>query len=65
MKALEIQEDALNDGYIVSAWIDYYPDVEIYSVLCTAVVDGRVWMWDPETDEPVDFSSLSGLLKVK
>jgi len=54
-KALEIQEDAFNDGYIVSAWIDYYYETELFYVNCTAVVDGYVWMWDPETDEPINF----------
>ncbi len=64
-KALEMQEDALKDGYIVSAWIDYYPDTEEFYINCTAVVDGNVWIWNPETDEPLDFSGISGLLKVK
>ena len=65
LKALEIQEDALKDGYIVSAWIDYYPDTEEFYINCTAVADGNVWMWNPETDELLDFSGISGLLKVR
>ena len=63
-KALEIQEDALEDGYIVSAWIDYYFDEEMFYVNCTAVANGYVWMWAPETDEPVNFSDATGLLKL-
>ena len=63
-KALEIQQDALEDGYIVSAWIDYYPDEESFYLNCTAVAGGVVWMWNPETDEPVNFSDLTGLLKL-
>jgi len=65
LKALEIQEDALKDGYIVSAWIDYYFDTEDFHVNCTAVVDGNVWMWNPENDELVNFSGVSGLLKLE
>lgn len=64
-KALEIQEDALNDGYIVSAWIDYYPDEELFYVLCQTVVQGDVWMWNPEDDELANFSDMSGLLKLR
>jgi chaperonin cofactor prefoldin len=64
-KALRIQEDALNDGYIVSAWIDYYPETQEFYINCTAVADGYVWMWDPETDELINFSDASGLLKLE
>lgn len=64
-KALEIQEDALADGYRVSAWIDYYPDEEMFYVLCQAVVDGDVWVWNPEDDELVNFSDMTGLLKLR
>ena len=64
-KALEIQEDALEDGYIISAWIDYYAETQMFYVNCTAVADGYVWMWSPETDEPINFSDASGLLKLK
>ncbi len=46
-KALEIQEDALNDGFIVSVWIDY----RIEAVLCATVIGGgAISMWSPETD---------------
>ena len=64
-KALDIQEDALQDGYIVSAWIDYYAEEEMFYVLCTAVAGGNVYMWDPENDELTDLSGLSGLLTVR
>ncbi len=52
-RALEVQEDALADGYIVS--VDYDgPDEEGgYTVFCTTIIDGYVWYWDPETDEPL------------
>ena len=48
-KALEIQEDALKDGYIVSA--DYDAMEEGVVVWCTTVINGKVFYWDPETDE--------------
>ena len=63
--ALDVQDDALEDGYIVSAWIDWYPDDDDFYVLCSAVVKGNVYMWDPETDELIDFSYESGLASVR
>jgi len=56
-KALEVQEDALSDGYIVSA--NYYYDsyTETYIVYCVAIIEGDIWCWDPETDQPyADYS---------
>jgi hypothetical protein len=50
-KALRIQEDALEDGYIVSADYDLWEDGETASVWCVAIVRGRVFFWDPESDE--------------
>jgi hypothetical protein len=57
-KALEIQEDAMRDGYIVSA--NYYYDsyTDTYEVYCITIIDGDVWYWDPETDEPYPDYSL-------
>jgi chromosome segregation ATPase len=64
LRALEIQEDALEDGYIISAWIDYEGE-RIFSIACTAVVNGEVWVWGPSSDEPVNFSDQTDLLKLK
>jgi hypothetical protein len=50
-KALRIQEDAFEDGYIISADYDLWEDGETASVWCTAIVRGRVFFWNPETDE--------------
>ncbi|HEY32909.1 MAG TPA: hypothetical protein G4O10_07370 [Dehalococcoidia bacterium] len=50
-KALRIQEDALEDGYIVSADYDIWEDGETASVWCVAIVRGRAFFWDPETDD--------------
>jgi hypothetical protein len=50
-KALEIQEDAARDGYLVS--MDYDEDEDgMVSVFCITIIDGNIWWWDPETDEP-------------
>ena len=48
-RALEVQEDALKDGYVVSA--DYDATEEGAAVWCTTIINGRVFYWDPETDE--------------
>ena len=50
-RALEVQEDALRDGYIVSADYDYDAEAELYYVWCTTIINGRVFYWDPETDD--------------
>ena len=50
-RALEIQEDALLDGYIVNVDYDYTSTDDSYFVFCTTVIDGFIWFWDPETDD--------------
>ena len=56
-KALQVQEDALKDGYIVSTNYYYDSSTDTYIVDCTTVIDGDIWYWDPETDEPyADYS---------
>lgn len=50
-RALEIQEDALKDGYIISVDYDYYGEDDSYDVWCTTIIDGYIWYWDPEIDE--------------
>ena len=50
-KALEIQADALEDGYIVNADYDVFEEDEGITVWCTAIAGGRLFFWDPETDE--------------
>jgi hypothetical protein len=42
-KALEIQNEALLDGYIVSADYDYFEADDTYLVFCTTMIDGYVW----------------------
>jgi len=64
-KTLDLQEDALNDGYIISAWIDYNKYTDYYRILCSAVADGTIYMWNVESDELTNFSEASGLLEVR
>jgi outer membrane murein-binding lipoprotein Lpp len=54
-KALEIQEDALKDGYIVSADFDYDENVDLFYISCVTIINGDTWYWDPETDEPIQY----------
>jgi hypothetical protein len=53
-RALEVQEDAIADGYIVSVDYDVMEDGESYLVWCTTIINGRVFYWDPETDEAME-----------
>ena len=50
-RALEVQEEALKDGYIVSVDYDYDAEDDSYSVWCTTIINGRIFYWDPETDD--------------
>jgi type II secretory pathway pseudopilin PulG len=54
-KALQLQAEALADGFIVSVDYDYFFDEtgEFLSVWNIAIIDGTVWFWDPEFDEPL------------
>ena len=52
-KSLEIQKDALNDGYIISAYIVYNPDIKKYAVGLRAIINGDIWGFGPENDEPI------------
>ena len=64
-KALEIQEDALKDGYIISAGIVDLAAPGEFLITLVTVIDGDVFMWNPETDEVTDYSGLTNLLKVR
>ncbi len=50
-RALEVQEAAARDGYLVSVDYDYYEEDDTYDVWCATIIDGYIWLWDPETDE--------------
>ena len=58
-RAIEVQEDALKDGYIVSVDYDYYEETDDYGLWCVTIIDGDIWLWDPETDETFQDDSLS------
>ncbi|MFC1873673.1 hypothetical protein ACFLYX_00030 [Chloroflexota bacterium] len=64
-KTLDLQEDALNDGYIVSTFIYYEELVNYYRVLCSAVADGTIYTWNVESDNLTDFSDWAGLSSVQ
>ncbi len=57
-RALEVQEDALKDGYIVSVDYDYDAEDDSYLVWCTTIINGRIFYWDPETDEVFEENDL-------
>jgi len=65
MKALAVQEAALNDGYIVSADIDYDAVEDTYTVACVTIINGDLWVWHPEGDEPINFSELADFQEVR
>jgi len=56
-KALEIQEDALKDGYIISVDVDELGQ-SMFGIACVAIIDGDIWAWGPEGDEPVQYMAL-------
>jgi len=64
-KALEIQADALQDGYIVSVDLDPGERPGEWFIACVTVIDGDLWAWGPENDEPVNVSPLIEFVKVK
>jgi len=48
-RAMELQQDALDDGYIISVDIDYFEDGA--NVWCVAIINGSLFYWDPELDD--------------
>ena len=57
-RALEIQEDALKDGFIINVDYDYDEENEGFTVYCTTVINGYMWWWDPETDDIYEDTTL-------
>jgi len=57
-RALEVQEDALKDGYIVSVDYDYDAEDDSYLVWCTTIINGKIFYWDPETDDVFEDNDL-------
>ena len=54
-RALEIQEDALKDGYMISVNLDYGETEDLFYIACVTIIDGDIWWWNPETDEPIQY----------
>ncbi|MCK4788935.1 MAG: hypothetical protein KAV87_34660 [Desulfobacteraceae bacterium] len=65
MKGLQIQEDALKDGYIISVDLDPGKQEGDWYVACVTVINGDLWAWGPESDAPIEVSSIIGFTKVK
>lgn len=64
-KALDIQENALHDGYIVSVDLDWDADEELWYICCIAIINGEIWYWGPESDEPSNYSQQIDWQKVR
>ena len=65
MRALEIQEDALKDGYIVSAFINYDIPSDTFVIMCGTIINGDIWVWDPDYDEPLNYSEAAQFQSVR
>ena len=50
-KGLAVQEAAAKDGYLIS--VDFEVPYEFYYfVYCVAIIDGDIWLWEVETNDP-------------
>jgi hypothetical protein len=49
--AMQLQRDALLDGFIISVDFDYDPEQDVIYIYCVTIINGTVWFWDPETDD--------------
>ena len=47
-KAVKVQANALQAGYLVSINVEYIPEADSYTVTCNAIADGQLYWWDPE-----------------
>jgi hypothetical protein len=62
--ALELQEDALNDGYIISVDVDPAERVNQWYITCVTCINGELWAWSPESDEITEVSTILGWAKI-
>ena len=60
-KARMIQAEALADGYVINIDYDYYVTDDTYKIYCTAVIDDKVYFWDPESNNITMDHGLSGI----
>ena len=58
---LDLQLDALQDGFIVSVDYDIFDD-GTFGIWCTTVISGTIYYWDPETD---DYFEETGLVDIQ
>ena len=61
-KALQIQYNAMKDGYIVSAQFYFDEKLNGFGISCVAYLMNTVWQWDPETDDIQQYFGL-GLIE--
>lgn len=64
-RALEVQEDALSDGYLVSVNLDQSDDSERWVEECITIIDGEIWDWFPDSDELLVISRIYGFSPVE
>jgi myosin heavy subunit len=62
--ALELQEDALNDGYIISVDVDPTERANVWYITCVTCINGELWAWSPESDEITKVSTIWGWAKI-
>lgn len=63
-KALRVQQNAAADGFLVSVQYHYCDERHVIEyIACLTVVNGYMFMWDPETDD-VKLDPLWGTNKV-
>ncbi len=60
-RGLEVQADALADGFVVSVDYDGPEEEGAYAIFCTTIISGSIWYWDPETDEVFKDTYLTGV----
>lgn len=54
-KAVKVQADASEAGYIVSVNVEYIPEADSYTVTCNAIAAGQLYWWDPEAGDVFDW----------
>ena len=62
--ALALQEDALNDGYIISVDVDPGERANEWYVICITCINGELWAWSPTSDEVTEVSTILGWAKI-
>ena len=54
-KALKVQENAARDGFIISVQYHFCDERQVIEyIACLALINGYLFMWDPETDDIVE-----------